>query len=214
MKGSKLGAGSFNLVNRLVLVMAILVSLSFLTTYSLPAYSGIVTTEQLMEEQLESLDKDTLVSLMDREEVRQQLIDRGVDPDYAKQRIAALSDQQISEIKANIDELPAGSSVVGILIAVLLVLVILSSIMLPQLGNYNRLARYVKVREDVGALCASLDKMLKEIWGSAFLKYPRGRGSRSEGYGYGSSSGDAREPIGLLVGPGDDVGPAAIGAGR
>ena len=33
---------------------------------------------------------------------------------------------------------------------ILLVLVILSTIMLPQLGNFNRLARRVKVSEDVG----------------------------------------------------------------
>jgi hypothetical protein len=116
-------------------VMAILVSLSFLTTYSLPAYSGIVTTEQLMQEQLESLDRDTLVSLMDREEVRQQLIDRGVDPDYAKQRIAALSDEQINEIKANIDDLPAGG-VIGILIAVLLVLIILDIIGVTNIFSF------------------------------------------------------------------------------
>jgi hypothetical protein len=116
-------------------VMAILVSVSFLTTYSLPAYSGIVTTEQLMQEQLESLDKDTLVSLMDREEVRQQLIDRGVDPDYAKQRIAALSDEQINEIKANIDDLPAGG-VIGILIAVLLVLIILDIVGVTNIFSF------------------------------------------------------------------------------
>ena len=75
---------------------------------------------------------------------------------------------------------------------ILLVLVILGTIMLPQLGNYNRLARYVKVREDVGAICAQLDKMLKEVWGSAIFKYPRA----------GRGAGDNREPIGLLVGPG------------
>ena len=113
----------------------------FFTTYSLPAYSGIVTTEQLIQEQLESLDKQSLVSMLDREEVRQQLVDRGVDPDYAKQRIAALSDQQISEIKANIDEMPAGSGVVGILIAVLLVLVILDVIGVTNIFTFINPAR-------------------------------------------------------------------------
>lgn len=88
-----------------------------------------------MQEQLESLDKDTLVSLMDREEVRQQLIDRGVDPDYAKQRIAALSDEQINEIKANIDDLPAGG-VIGILIAVLLVLIILDIVGVTNIFSF------------------------------------------------------------------------------
>ncbi|MEN8762262.1 MAG: PA2779 family protein [Thiogranum sp.] len=122
-------------------VTAILVSLSFLVTYSLPAYSGIVTTEQLIQEQLETLDKPTLVSMLDRDEVRQQLVDRGVDPDYAKQRIAALSDEQIHEIKSNIDELPAGSSVVGILIAVLLVLVILDIVGVTNIFTFINPAR-------------------------------------------------------------------------
>jgi hypothetical protein len=116
-------------------VMALLVSLSFLSTYSLPAYSGIVTTEQLLQEQLATLDKPTLVSMMDREDVRQQLIEHGVDPDDAKQRIAALSDEQISEIKANIDELPAGG-IIGVLIAVLLVLIILDIIGVTNIFSF------------------------------------------------------------------------------
>ena len=122
-------------------VMVIQVSLSFFTNYTLPAYTGNFTTEQQIQEQLESLDKQSLVSMLDREEVRQQLVDRGVDPDYAKQRIAALSDQQISEIKANIDEMPAGSGVVGILIAVLLVLVILDVIGVTNIFTFINPAR-------------------------------------------------------------------------
>ncbi len=106
-------------------VMALVLSLAMLNTYSLPAYAGVVTTEQLMQQQLESMDRDELVSLLDRGEVRQLLIDRGVDPAFAKQRIAALSDEQIEQVRSEIDQLPAGSGVVGIMIGVLLVLIIL-----------------------------------------------------------------------------------------
>jgi type II secretory pathway pseudopilin PulG len=69
---------------------------------------------------------------------------------------------------------------------ILLVLVILSGIMLPQLGNFNRLARYAKVKEDLGAICASMKKMLDEVMLGGFYGEPRWR----------------VEPIGLLVGPG------------
>ena len=117
-------------------VMALLVSLAMLSTYSLPAYSGVVTTEQLIQQQLESMDRDQLVSLLDRSEVRQQLIDRGVDPEYARQRIAALSDAQIEQIKSEIDQLPAGSGVVGILIAVLLVLIILDVVGVTNIFSF------------------------------------------------------------------------------
>lgn len=72
---------------------------------------------------------------------------------------------------------------------ILLVLVILATIMLPQLGNYNRLARFVKAREDLGALCSVMKKMLDEVMLGAFYVDPR-------------PNGWGKEPIGLLVGPG------------
>jgi hypothetical protein len=87
---------------------------------------------------------------------------------------------------------------------ILLVLVILSSIMLPQLGNYNRLARYVKAREDVGALCASLKKMLDEVMLNHVALDPKHNG------------GWSLKPVGLLVGPGSipEKGSASRGTGE
>ncbi len=106
-------------------IIVLLVSVSFFSTYALPAWSGMVTTDQLLQQQSGALNKSALLTMLDREDVRRQLVERGVDPAYAKQRIAALSDTQIEELKGNMDTLPAGSGVVGIMIAVLLVLVIL-----------------------------------------------------------------------------------------
>jgi hypothetical protein len=117
-------------------IMVLLISVSFFSTYSLPAWSGIVTTDQLLQQQLEVLNKSTLVAMLDRDDVRQQLVERGVDPEYAKARIAALSDAQIEELKGSIDTLPAGSSVVGILIAVLLVLIILDIVGVTNIFSF------------------------------------------------------------------------------
>ena len=80
---------------------------------------------------------------------------------------------------------------------ILLVLVILSTIMLPQLGNFNRLARYVVVSEDVGAICASLKKFLDEVMLPAPYSNPGG--------GFVAPT----NPVGLLVGPGSIPGIAA-----
>lgn len=55
---------------------------------------------------------------------------------------------------------------------ILLVLVILGMIMLPQLGNFNRLARFVKVKEDLVVLCSSMKKMLDEVGENAFWGDP------------------------------------------
>lgn len=117
-------------------IVVLLVSVSFFSTYSLPAWSGIVTTDQLLQQQLEVLNKSSLVAMIDRDDVRQQLVERGVDPEYAKARIAALSDAQIEELKGNIDTLPAGSGVVGILVAVLLVLIILDIVGVTNIFSF------------------------------------------------------------------------------
>lgn len=117
-------------------IMVLLVSVSFFSTYSLPAWSGIVTTDQLLQQQLEVLNKSSLVAMLDRDDVRQQLVERGVDPEYAKARIAALSDAQIEELRDSIDTLPAGSGVVGILVAVLLVLIILDIVGVTNIFSF------------------------------------------------------------------------------
>ena len=75
---------------------------------------------------------------------------------------------------------------------ILLVLVILSTIMLPQLGNFNRLAHFVKAKEDLTSICASAKKMLDEVMLGAFYKDPNGE-DHEKGPEF---------PIGLLVGPG------------
>lgn len=81
---------------------------------------------------------------------------------------------------------------------ILLVLVILSTIMLPQLGNFNRLARFVVVKEDVGAICASLKKFLDEVMLPGPYAHPGG----SDLGNVGNGAHPPANPVGLLVGPG------------
>ncbi len=85
----------------------------------------------------------------------------------------------------------AGFTLVEVTI-ILLVLVIISMIMLSQLGNFNRLARKVKVYEDLGAICATLKKFLHEVTISAVWENPGGGSQAPSGV-----------RIGLLHGPGD-----------
>ncbi|NKB88534.1 MAG: hypothetical protein GKS06_09965 [Acidobacteria bacterium] len=76
---------------------------------------------------------------------------------------------------------------------ILLVLVILSAILLPQLGGFNRMARYSKVREDVGAICSAIAAYVTDTGEKAFWN----DGSRW------SDSPDRSWPVGLLIGDGD-----------
>jgi hypothetical protein len=84
----------------------------------LPARAGMVATEQL-------LDRERIVTLLERADVRAQLQAHGVSPVEVKARVAALTDAEAAELAAKIDELPAGGvSILGVILIVFLVLLI------------------------------------------------------------------------------------------
>lgn len=61
-----------------------------------------------------------------REDVRQAMIDLGVDPDQARLRVASLSDQELAQFNGQLDDLPAGGDgALALIGAVFLVLLIL-----------------------------------------------------------------------------------------
>ena len=64
---------------------------------------------------------------LNRSEVHKQLKAWGVNPEEAKARVDSLTDQEIAEIAARIDQLPAGGSGLGAIVgaAVLIFLVLL-----------------------------------------------------------------------------------------
>ena len=90
------------------------------------ARAGLVTTEQVVEERTAARDRERLVAILLRDDVRQQMEALGVDRDEAIARLASLSDQEIQQIAGRIDELPAGQSfLVGVLIVAGVVLIAL-----------------------------------------------------------------------------------------
>lgn len=90
------------------------------------ARAGLVATEQVVEERAASSDRERLVAILLRDDVRQQMEALGVDRHEAIARLASLSDQEIQQIAGRIDELPAGQSVlVGVLVVAGVVLIAL-----------------------------------------------------------------------------------------
>ena len=118
-------------------VMAILVSVSLVSSYTAQAWAGVVSTGQVLQQEA-AIDTASLVSALDREELREQLVDMGVDPEQAKLRIAALDDEQIGAIQANMDALPTGGGVLEVVLAVLVVLVILDLVGVTNIFPFIR----------------------------------------------------------------------------
>jgi hypothetical protein len=89
------------------------------------AHAGVISTQQY----LSAIDRDATLARIDtvlaREEVRSRLEQYGVDPVAANERIAALTDQELGQLAIDLENLPAGGSLIGVAGIVFIVLLIL-----------------------------------------------------------------------------------------
>jgi hypothetical protein len=76
----------------------------------------------VIDQQQTVVDRGQLLTVLDREDVRKELLAMGVDPQAARERVAALSDDEIQSLNGRIQELPAGGDVLGVALVVFLVL--------------------------------------------------------------------------------------------
>lgn len=81
--------------------------------------SDIVTAEQIQ------LDRAQLKSLFARADVQDKLIAMGVDVAAAQARVDSMSEQEIQQMAASMDEMPAGAGFVEALVLAFLILVVL-----------------------------------------------------------------------------------------
>ena len=106
-------------------------------TVPLPAFAGIVSTETVVA----GAERERLAELIDRSEVRERLQALGVDPASAKARVAALSDDEASQLAAQIDTMPAGGDVLGVALIVFLVLLFTDIMGYTKIFPFTRSAR-------------------------------------------------------------------------
>jgi len=109
-----------NLKHTLALGLAILMA-----STTLPigvAQAKMVSTDQVIEQSNPSDDRAQVLNFLMREDVQQQLIRLGVDPNEAAERVATLSDEELQQIAGRLDELPAGEGAVGIVVGAILII--------------------------------------------------------------------------------------------
>lgn len=104
------------------LLGAFFTALAFAAFMPASAQAGIVGTQELVQEQQSSADRAQLLEALDRSDVRAELERYGVDPDQAQERVAAMTDAEVLELSAGIDQFAAGGDI-GV--ATLLLLIIL-----------------------------------------------------------------------------------------
>jgi hypothetical protein len=107
--------------------LCLLVILSFATLdlSPRPVHAGMIETEAVVAAQADQDAREKVFSFLDREDAKQAMIAQGVTPAEVNMRVAALSDQEIGKLAAEIDTLPAGAGVGEVIGAVVFIFVLL-----------------------------------------------------------------------------------------
>lgn len=119
------GHDGFVKLNRWFRKIGIYISvIAFGSLQVLPAQAAMVGTPAVIQSEVSRIDRQQLVQMLEREEIRQQLISLGVDPAMASERIAMLTDAEVASLNQRLQDMPAGSDIVGLLLLLFIIFVI------------------------------------------------------------------------------------------
>ena len=106
-------------------IMVWILSFSLLGT-SLPSitYAGMIGTQTLIESQHGDDPRARVEEFIARDNVRDQIVALGADPAEVRDRLAALTGDELRLLEQNLDTMPAGGifAVIGIVFVVLIIL--------------------------------------------------------------------------------------------
>ncbi len=102
----------------------VLSALALVGAYVNPLHAALVSTETVFEEAAITAERAGMLALANKEAVRAQLEALGLDADLAASRVARMTDAEVAQLQAHLDELPAGGDALGLLVFVFLVLLL------------------------------------------------------------------------------------------
>jgi hypothetical protein len=92
------------------------------------AKAQMVDTTTVIAAQEEATHRERVAAFLGREDVRQVMVQNGVDTAEAQKRVASLSEAELAKISRTMEQLPAGgdavSSIVGAAVFIFVVLLI------------------------------------------------------------------------------------------
>lgn len=84
------------------------------------ANAGMIGTDQVASVASQA-DRNTVVQFLGRADVTSQLQSLGVDPSEVKDRVAAMTDQEVRSLAGKIQGMPAGADSTGTLLLIVVV---------------------------------------------------------------------------------------------
>lgn len=102
----------------------VVLGLLALTLHLPAANAALVGTEAVVSAAQAQQNRERLVSALNRADVKDQLVARGVDPAQVHARLDSLTDEEVQTLAAKMDQLPAGGDALGVLVFIFVLLLI------------------------------------------------------------------------------------------
>jgi hypothetical protein len=101
-------------------------------------YAAMLDTHQLIDAEQFVQDRLQLIEQLNRTDIQYKLIDLGIDPQSAINRVANLTDSEVQALLENMETAPAGGSALGTVALVFIVL------LFTDIAGYTDIFPFVK----------------------------------------------------------------------
>jgi hypothetical protein len=105
-------------------ICRLLIAMLIWTPYQI-ATAGMIGTDQVVAS-TSQVDRTTVLNFLNRSDVANKLHSLGIDPTTAKDRVSAMTDQEVQSLAGRINSLPAGGTSTGA--AILLIIIIAAAV--------------------------------------------------------------------------------------
>ena len=104
--------------------LSVLLSVSLIALSFQSVQAAMITNEVVIAQAQQQDAKAELLQALRREDVRQQLLEMGVSQAAVEERVKLMTHEEIAQLNQQIEELPAGGDVLGVLLVIFIVFVI------------------------------------------------------------------------------------------
>ena len=105
-------------------VLSALLTVTLISMTFNSSQAAMIANDVVISQSQHHSARAELMQAVQREDVRQQLLNMGVDPAAVESRINLMTQEEIAQLNQQVEDLPAGGSVLGVLLIIFIVFVI------------------------------------------------------------------------------------------
>jgi len=122
-------------------LIAFIALFGFLGFVTMPLQAAMVTTPDVIASEQAEYDRGQLLELLDRDDIQEQLLAMGVSAEHVQDRVNNMTDIEVAQLNDQLQNMPAGSGVIGVVLIVFIVFVVTDVLGATDIFPFIRPAR-------------------------------------------------------------------------